>query len=564
MDTSLPLRPYQQAALDALVAAWAGDERPTGEGVVNRAAVVLATGLGKTVIFAHLILWFLQPHPGRRVVVMVHRDELAQQAKAKIHSVAPHLRVGVVMAGRNEVNADVVIVSVQTVGPGLVRRAKGTLSVREEMRGVRADDIRGVGLVIVDECHHAAAPTWRASLEHFGSYAGVPTAGFTATMARQDKLGLGEIWDEIVFQRDTLWGIENRFLCDVRGKRIQVPALDLSGVHVRAGDLQQEEVGARMMDANTGEAIAKAIVQEAPERRGAIFAPNVATCHSFAEALNDHDQKAEVVIGTTSPGARREIFHRFAEGITRHLVSGMVLTEGWDAPHCDLVVPSRLTQSEALYQQMVGRGLRLYPGKTDCLVMDPVGLSSRHTLVGLAQLFKDRPMSQGRSVLGAWDDEPTEAGAEFLDEPEAPPPVHKIRATDVDLLAARDTVWLRTRGRGTWFIPAGENTYYLWPEFEPDGTHSGLVTVAQYGPGGSFPLKQGITFDMAMTWAEKYAAQDSKSWSKRTASWRKKPAAPEEIRLAADRNLPPIIGEVSRGEVWDQIHITDASRVLDW
>lgn len=564
METSLPLRPYQQAALDALVGAWAGDERPTGEGRINRPAVELATGLGKTVIFAHLILNFLRDHPGQRVLVLVHRDELAQQAKAKIHSVAPHLRVGIVMAGRNETNADVVIASVQTIGPALVRRDKGTMSVREDLRGIRADDIRGVGLSIVDECHHAAAPTWRASLKHFGSWAGVPTAGFTATMARQDKLGLGEIWDEIVFRRDTLWGIENGFLCDVRGKRIQVPALDLSGVHVRAGDLQQEEVGARMMDANTGEAIAKGILQEGPDRRGAIFAPNVATVKDFTDALNDHGMKAEYVIGTTSPGARREIFHRFEQGVTQHLVSGMVLTEGWDAPHCDLVVPARLTQSEALYQQMVGRGLRLYPGKTDCLVLDPVGLSSRHTLVGLGQLFKDRPMRQGRSVLEAWDDEEAEAGGEFLLPPEAPAPVHKIQATDVNLLEARDSLWLRTRGRGTWFIPAGENTYYLWPEFESDGTHSGLVTVAQFGPGGSFPLKQGITFEMAMTWAEKYASQDSKSWSKRTSSWRKKPAQPEEVRMAADLGLPPVIGSVSRGEVWDQIHIEEVSKVLDW
>lgn len=131
----LPLRGYQGDTLARVAAAW-------GRGV-RRPAAVLPTGTGKTVIFAHLIeQWETRiarelGAPGR-VIVLAHRDELVRQAAGKIHSVAPHLSIGVVKAGENETGADVIVASVQTLRSESRRR-----------------QITGVGLVIVDECFPA-------------------------------------------------------------------------------------------------------------------------------------------------------------------------------------------------------------------------------------------------------------------------------------------------------------------------------------------------------------------------------------------------------------------------
>ena len=137
MTAQLALRPYQTEAIDALEAGWR-------EGL-QRLAIVLPTGLGKTVVFAHQIHRALAE--GRRPLVLVHREELAQQAADKIRSVAPDVRVGIVKAERDELDADVVVASVPTLArPRRMERYLAACS------GARR-------LVVVDECHHAAART---------------------------------------------------------------------------------------------------------------------------------------------------------------------------------------------------------------------------------------------------------------------------------------------------------------------------------------------------------------------------------------------------------------------
>ena len=138
MSQTLKLRPYQREAIDSVFSAWnSGMQSP---------AVVLPTGMGKTVIFSHLASEFILKR-SKRVAVLVHRDELADQAIDKIRSVAPHLSVGKVKAESNETDVQVLVCSVQTVS-----------------RPKRLDQLpRDIGLVIVDECHHAAAESDRKS-----------------------------------------------------------------------------------------------------------------------------------------------------------------------------------------------------------------------------------------------------------------------------------------------------------------------------------------------------------------------------------------------------------------
>jgi superfamily II DNA or RNA helicase len=576
--SSLPLRQYQKEDLENLNEAlagrehwaWAGGQRFRSVATVNRVAMVWATGLGKTVAFSHQILFQFATGgdrgiPGRRTLVLVHRDELAQQAKAKIHGVAPHLRVGIVMAGRNEVEADVIIASVQTIGPALAREQDGKPGVRP----ARAHDIRGIGMIIVDEAHHAAAPSWRAVLKHFGSFHGVPTIGFTATMSREDSRGLGEIWQEVVAKRDTLWGIRHGYLADVRGIRVQVPRLDLDGVHVRAGDLQQEEVATAMLDANTGEAIAKGLVELAPDRQDVVFAPNVDTAVDFSDSINDVGIKSEYILGSTKHSERSAIFDRFRSGVTQCLTNAMVLTEGWDAPWADCAVIARPTQSPALYQQMVGRVLRPWKagGKKDALILDVVGAASKHQLSSLIDLSMDRPPKQGQSVLEAWDEFELDWQKEEAFGTDRDPylPVTKVVGTEINLFANSDSVWLQTRN-GTWFIPAGDLLFFIWPE-PVEGMVTVGVTSATVATLAT-PLLQGVTMEMGMSWAEQYAAEHDKSrpaladLTSRSASWRHaRPSA--ALKNRAFRADVHVEKDWNQGQVVDAINIDQASRRLD-
>jgi len=365
----LKLRPYQREALDALDNAWSGARRPSGTGVVTRPAVVLPTGMGKTVIFAELIARALSKK--QRPLILVHREELAKQAAEKIHSAVPGASIGIVKADRNETGADIIVGSVQTLA-----------------KPARREQVRDIGLGIVDECHHAAARTWRETMAYFGAWDRTPWAGFTATMSRSDGGHLGDIWEEVVIKRDIMDGIRGGYLVNVKGKRIKVMDLDLDEVKRSRGDMQAGDLGDAMMDADAGNTIAKACREHAADRQGVIFAPTVPTAYQFAQDMRDAGFTCEVIEGDTPEDERTAIYERYRTGATQWLSNCMVLTEGWDAPWSSCAVIARPTESAALYIQMVGRVLRPWAagGKTDALVLDVVGVSERHRLATMADL----------------------------------------------------------------------------------------------------------------------------------------------------------------------------------
>ena len=142
MSAMLKLRDYQAKAIKEIHTRW--------DSGVRRPAAVLPTGAGKTVVFSHLAEGFLAANPGKRVLILSHTEELGDQAAAKMKAVAPHRSVGIVRAGLNQVHAEIISASVQTL-----RNAK------------RREQVRNVGLIVVDECHHATAKTYRTILEHF-------------------------------------------------------------------------------------------------------------------------------------------------------------------------------------------------------------------------------------------------------------------------------------------------------------------------------------------------------------------------------------------------------------
>jgi len=557
--TALPpivLRGYQRDAILALHRAFAGMQRGTGSGQVTRAAVVLPTGEGKTVVFAHPSFRGPLLARGGRMLVLVHRDELATQAVAKLRGADPAASVGRVQATWDETDAQIIVASVQT----LARTSR-----RERLRDVR--------LIVVDEAHHAVAPTYVQVLDHYGAFRGTPTAGFSATLARgADDGHLGDIWQEVVLRRDILDGIRCGSLVDIRGLEVQLKGLDLRSVRKAAGDYRDHDLSDALQAADAPEHVAQAYRELAGDRQGLAFWPDVASAQVGAEAMTEAGIPAEVIVGSTKIPEREAIYDRYKRGQIQVLSSCSVLTEGFDMPQASAVVVARPTQSSPLYVQMVGRALRPHrlpvPGygpKRDALLIDVVGASGRHQLATMADLSVTiKQVKEGQSLAEAAREQDLREAEQGWTEEE----IHRTLAgervvRDVDLFAQSTSVWLSTRV-GTNFIPAGGWTIFIWPA--TSGLWDVGVIPTRGVPGQARPVAQGLTLDWAVQQAEAYArqvcAQTGIRLDTRGASWRRSGAAvPKQLAYASSLGLHFEAG-ARKSDVSDAISIALATRAL--
>lgn len=531
----LSLRPYQSECIDAVTEAIVSDG-------IKRPAVVLPTGSGKTVIFAHMISDWLSINPGQKVCVLVHRDELAQQAMKRIQDVAPHLSVGLVKAERNELDHDVIVASVQTAS----RRSR-----LEQLWDI------GIGLVIVDEAHHSAAPTWQRVLTGLGCFDDeTPAVGFTATMTRADRLGgLGDIWQEVVYQRDILDMITDGWLVDPVGKMVTVDDLSLEDVRVSQGDYSPASLTEMLLQSRAISMTCDAIEQHAAGRSTLLFAPTVAGAYAFSAELRNRGITTDVVHGAQDPGMRKDLIRRFDAGQIQVLANCMVLTEGFDSPRASCVVIARPTRSASLYIQMVGRVLRMFPGKENALVLDVVGATQDHTLATLIDLSSRRipDVRPGETLTEA----ATRAAKNGI-----PALTGYVSHRDVVLLQRSPIRWMQTTA-GIWFI-AGEFSYYfLWPTGADDTYKVGICPKTEQG--GRW-IRDGVSLESALEWAAQTAVECEPSYmTARGASWRRRREPVSEWQVRKARGLGLVLPDgITKRDASDRIEIALASRRLDW
>lgn len=363
------LRPYQVRSVDAVFEAWSRG--------VQRPAVVQATGTGKTVGFSVIMSRAVREERARPVL-LVHRDELVDQAVAKLAQTDPGLSIGIIKAERHEVRADVCVASVQT----LIRRL-GT-----GPKGVPSDRFN---LLITDECHHGAAASYISIYKHFGglpegnaptranSHRDTRMLGVTATLARADGVPLGHIWQEVVFEYGTMQGITDGYLVAPHAERAVMQDLDLSKIKSIGGDYSEGALGVALF--KSGTAIAEKLIASAMDpqgnlRRTIVFAPTVACANMWADDFAAAGIRCRVVTGQTPKDIRRAAYRATERGDCDALISVMVLTEGFDLPAVEVAVIGRPTKSLTLYTQMVGRVLRPSPetGKTSALILDVCGV----------------------------------------------------------------------------------------------------------------------------------------------------------------------------------------------
>jgi len=538
--TAIKLRDYQREAVDAVFAAWAGG--------MQRPAIVLPTGAGKTVVFSALVREFRESGAvswprGPRVMILAHRDELVDQAIAKLRAVMPGVNVGKVKAQDNDVHADVIVASVQTL------QSQKRLQELWQTQRIRGN----IGLIITDECHHAAARSYGKV------YAAFPNAlhlGVTATMARGDQVGLGDVWEDVVYRRSILWMISKGYLTDVRTVQVDLKALDMESVKRRGGDYAQGDLGRALMEAEADTAIARAYREHAGDRQGIVFTPTVETAMAACLALQQSGVKAAWVGGKTPAEERHRVYEWYRQGRIQVLVNCMVLTEGFDMPQAEVAVIARPTQSAPLYTQMVGRVLRPWPGKTEALVLDLVGASANklRTLIdlepGAVQAVRDGE-SLAEAVIREEEEQNRKVPAGSL--------AFELKVREVNSFAASEHAWIRTPG-GVLFINCGDVKVFLWPE---DGLWS--VGVAKRDDAAwvsEWSAYRGLDIGSAMAWGEAVAEDHSVSFGvQKTAAWRKRKPSDKAIAHARRWGIDP--GQMRAGELSDAIELMAGARIFD-
>ncbi|MCE0758468.1 DEAD/DEAH box helicase [Marinobacter sp. G11] len=374
MTLPFTLRPYQQEAVDATLDHF----RKSDESAV----IVLPTGAGKSLVIAELARL-----ARRKILVLTHVKELVEQNHAKYESYG--LTGGIFSAGlkRKENRHQVTFASVQSVAANLEQ-------FRDEY-----------SLVIIDECH-------RVSGEETSQYQRIiellrqqndslKVLGLTATPYR---LAMGWIYryhyrgfvrgsgedqakpfQHCIYELPLSYMINRGYLTKPELVNAAVAQYDFSALtQDRFGEYAEKDVNQLLSKhKRVTRAIIEQVVEMAAERKGVmIFAATVEHAREVTGYLPEHE--TALVTGGTDLKDRDFLIQRFKQRQLKYLVNVSVLTTGFDAPHVDLIAILRPTQSVSLYQQMVGRGLRLDEGKQDCLVIDYAGnhVNLHHPEVG--------------------------------------------------------------------------------------------------------------------------------------------------------------------------------------
>ena len=365
MNVPFKLRPYQQEAVDATLKHFRKSD--------DSAVIVLPTGAGKSLVIAELARL-----ARRKILVLTHVKELVEQNHAKYQSYG--LTGGVFSAGlkRKENRHQVTFASVQSVSANLDR-------FRDEY-----------SLIIIDECHRVSgddSSQYQTIIELLRQQNdSLKVLGPTATPYR---LGMGWIYryhyrgfvrgciDEqdkpfghCIYELSLSYMIHRGYLTRPEWVNAAVAQYDFSALcQNRFGEYAEKDVNQLLgKHQRVTRAIIEQVVALAVQRQAVmIFAATVDHAREITGYLPEH--QTALIIGATDLNERDLLIQRFKQRQLKYLVNVSVLTTGFDAPHVDFIAILRPTQSVSLYQQIVGRGLRLDEGKQDCLVIDYAGNS---------------------------------------------------------------------------------------------------------------------------------------------------------------------------------------------
>lgn len=595
------LRPYQEAQLAAVVAGMQSGQR--------RLLVKSPTGTGKTVMFSRMPTWpeleaFIGQHHkrGARMLVIAHREELLEQAAAKIQAANRGMIVMIEQADRvASPYCDVVVASIQTLQGSKFARLK-RLMLRHDFT-----------IVVVDEAHHSAAKTYRTALAHLGF---LPTSvasagedieaathddvaemeaalstwdrdapanrllvGVTATPNRSDAIGLGCVFQSIAYSYNLKDAISDGWLVPIVPWVLETDT-SLEQVRTQAGDFNQKQLAVAVNNTARNQAAVRAWEEHALGLSTLAFTVDVQHAHDLAEAFQAAGHRFRALSGETPKDERRAMLAAYTAGDLEGITNCMVLTEGTDLPRTGCILHTKPTQSATLYEQMTGRGLRLFPDKRECIVIDLVDVARRHSLQTAGVLYGLPP---GLLAKGKKLDQIEHEYEEFLEKYPGFEIDGRQTLEELRLKASTFDIWSVPslgafgNGRAMDWIKFGEDDFrleYPWG----DGKETISVQKDMLGhytvcltlrPHDNAPARQRTiaaqvaTADAAAGLAEAFVLQERRSVTKLTANdapWRAREASPKQIGLLAKLRVPTRKG-MTAGEASNLINLAMARRV---
>jgi ATP-dependent helicase IRC3 len=476
----------------------------------------LATGTGKTVIASNIAMNFPGP-----ITFLVHRKELATQAMSKMMAVWRGVDIGLIRGDVNQFGRRVTVASIPT------------LQNKSRMESFLVNGGDKNGLVIVDESHHSPAKSWTRVINSIPGY----KLGLTATPQRQDGAGLDSIFKKILYKYTIADGIEDEYLTDISGLVFDID-LNLDGVKMNSnGDFNTSQLGDLMKQKEMIDFICEKWIEHGIDRKTVFFCVDIEHCKLVAAELCRRGIDAEHIAGDMDDLVRDSTLRRFHKGQLKCLTSCMILTEGWDEPSVDCIVLCRPTSSESLYIQMVGRGVRLFPGKKNLLVLDFVGNSDKHRIMQLGILT-----GEGRVDAGSKKKTANKDGHSGSMEPKVIPSIKDVLAKEKRIETRRKHV--NDSARFDWIDANGvlamnmgsQNGYIVIKEMDDQ-----YMVQHQYRTSWEDVttnlLDSPTTIDMCISMAEEAAGkiiENQKTMrllSKEKQSWHSKPASQKQIEI---------------------------------
>lgn len=358
----LILRPYQREAVESAYRHLRERE--------DNPCIVLPTAAGKTPCIATICSDAVRLWNGR-VLILAHVKELLEQARDKLDAICPDIHVGIYSAGlgRRDTSHPVIIAGIQSIYQ-------------------KAQQLGHFDLVIVDEAHMIPMDgdgMYRRFLDDARAInPALRVIGLTATPFRMASGPICApppvgILNSICYEIGVRELIHGGFLSPLKSKA-GTARVNTDELHIRAGEFVADEVEALMNRDVLVQSACQDIVRQTKDRKAClIFASSVKHGQNVTKVIEKMaGTECGFVDGETAGIFRDQFIRRFREGQLKYLCNVNVLTTGFDAPNVDCVALLRPTMSPGLYYQMVGRGFRIAPGKSDCLVLDFGGNVLRH------------------------------------------------------------------------------------------------------------------------------------------------------------------------------------------
>lgn len=565
----LTLREYQEVARDRIIADWQA-------GNLN-VVLVMATGLGKTETFLATLAAersrALAAGEPFRACVIGHREELVFQPADRI---AKHWngflpQPGIIMGAKHrDYRSELVVSTVQTLS-GRRQRAKipiettvddwgedveifmpGPHHLRAMKRAIR--DGGPFTHLVIDECHHAVADTYRRVVRFLRrANPKLRHLGVTATPKRADEEGLITVYDKVSFRIGLREAIEvYGALVPFIGYGFVLP-VSLKGVKVIGDDYSAGDVARLLTANNIEEIIIQHWVEKASDRQTMVFTATVEQAHSLAGAFRRHGYAAEAADGKSPRPERRAILRRYLAGETQILVNCALWTEGVDAPPTSAIVMACMTRSDVKYMQCLGRGLRRWPGKDDCVVLDFAPLDERDVL--MAGDILGVPAENRKRVKLA-EEEGTVLdvfGMAHQQELGIDAPADKVQIKALDFFGKARLQWTHDGRLATVGVNSGLTVAVVFPQDD----RAEVAEQLRGGPGWTPAMERayrrvtrfqvfaidranGLTdlgafddWDSAAATANDIAEKKANPvLANKAQAWRNQPASPDQIKLA--------------------------------